>query len=86
MITYRRLSGTPQAKSLSEFSVADFNVLCREWMHADSVARATAALTRGGVRTPTRGRQERRANGCSACPRACWPCWCRPCSVETGRC
>lgn len=47
MITYRTLSRTPSAfKSLSGLSVPEFDALCREWYHADSVARASAALTR----------------------------------------
>jgi hypothetical protein len=62
MITYRSLSRTPRAfKSLSGLSVAEFDALCREWMHADSVARAEAALTRSDAhprqRAPGAGRK-----------------------------
>lgn len=47
MITYRSLSRTPSAfKSLSGLSVKEFDALCREWIYADAVARATAPLTR----------------------------------------
>ena len=47
MITYRSLSRTPAAfKSLTGLSVAEFDALCREWIHADAVARANAPLTR----------------------------------------
>lgn len=47
MITYRNLSRTPAAfKSLTGLSVPEFDALCREWIHADAVARATDPLTR----------------------------------------
>lgn len=47
MITYRSLSRTPAAfKSLTGLSVSEFDALCREWIHADSVARASATHTR----------------------------------------
>ena len=47
MITYRSLSQTPSAfKSLSGLSVSEFDALCREWIYADQVARASAPLTR----------------------------------------
>lgn len=47
MITYRSLSRTPSAfKSLTGLSVYEFDARCREWVHADAVARATAPLTR----------------------------------------
>lgn len=47
MITYRSLSRTPVAfKSLSGLTVTEFDALCREWYHADQVARASATLTR----------------------------------------
>ncbi len=47
MITYRSLSRTPSAfKSLTGLSVSEFDALCREWIYADTRARATAPLTR----------------------------------------
>lgn len=47
MITYRSLSRTPSAfKSLSGLSVPEFDALCREWYHADQVARTGSTLTR----------------------------------------
>lgn len=47
MITYRSLAQTPSAfKSLTGVSVPEFDALCREWVHADAVARAGAPLTR----------------------------------------
>lgn len=47
MITYCSLSRTPAAfKSLTGLSVPEFDALCREWIHADAVARANSPLTR----------------------------------------
>lgn len=47
MITYSSLSRMPSAfKSLSGLTVTEFNALCREWYHADQVARSSARLTR----------------------------------------
>jgi hypothetical protein len=47
MITYRNLSRTPAAfKSLTGLSVPEFDALCREWIYADAVARASDPLTR----------------------------------------
>jgi hypothetical protein len=47
MITYCSLSRTPAAfKSLTGLSVEEFDALCREWIYADNLARASAPLTR----------------------------------------
>ena len=47
MITYRDLSRKPVSfKSLTGLSVAEFDALCREWIHADARARDTSPLTR----------------------------------------
>lgn len=47
MITYRNLRKKPVSfKSLTGHSVVEFDQLCREWIHADALAREGEVLTR----------------------------------------
>lgn len=60
MITYRNLRKKPVSfKSLTGLSVAEFDALCREWVHADAVARASERLTR----TTRKPRQRKKGGG-----------------------
>ena len=49
MITYRKLTQRPgMFRNLCGLSQEEFDALCREWVYADAVGRATATHTREG--------------------------------------